>query len=298
LESGWIVEKGDTGNYTLVVGPIYDTVTTEEVHIIPQWEDLRESACHSRKDDDFVRRCSFSLGQQKMLIERLAEADPDQSDRILLYVLSSAPFRYTSCKFRDEPGDPPEGEKNGYVWWGPFEDIADAQVALKRAYLEQFGGHSNMEGYEIGVSTTALEAHATQTYFDEHVDSLFKANLLWGFEQLGIATEDELYHPLPDDAEDGAKRKARISCSLNDGIILGVRGSIAGDEPVDWEANLTKSLERHQKQIDESLAAVVLLSKIADAVIQYGGWAKFKTDYRAKLVEAVRNQDAEGGDAQ
>lgn len=289
-DSGWAEEIGETGNYTLNVQPIVDTITPEEVHIIPQWEDLRENASHAELQYDYVRLNCFSVGQRKLLLERIEQQTPDQSDRILLYVMSAAPYRYTTCRHNEEAGDPEKDEqgrvKRGeYPWWGPFENIADAQAALQRARRE----FSGMEGYEIVVSTVALEKHAEETFFNERIDGLFKQNLLWGLTQCGIATEDELYHPKQEGDE---HRKPRISVSLDDGIVLGFRGSSVGDKPVDWEANLAKSIERHQKQIEESQAAVKLLTKIQTGIATYGGWDKFKTDYRSKLEDAIRRKDA------
>ena len=278
LGSGWIEEHD--GGHKLVRQPIIDTIEGEFVDLIPQWDELRKNASIGRKDDDFIRLNCFSTGQLKTLLN----AEPGD---VQFYVMSSMPFEY-SAQFQDEEGDPKT--ENACPWWGPFDSLDEAQVCLQRAYTEFMQSARRMQSFEVTVTSTELIQHVEETVFNERIDDLFTKNLLWGLIQCELATEDELYHPLKENED---RRRPKISTSLDDGIILGVRGSNVGDDPTNWPVNLGNSIERHQKQIEESQSAVELLTNLQNRIGDYG-WSKFKTDYRAKLIEAVQKADAAG----
>lgn len=268
-ENGLVNE--DDERYFLNVDAIIQTIDAIPVDLRQLWDDLHQK----NWNEDFIRSTQLENGQLKTLIAK---------NDVQFFVVSDAPFRWTSYRFSEDSGDPVENK--GEPWWGPFSKLDSAIECRNRASKQFCKGSTS---YEIVLTTPALRKHVEQILFNEKIDALFSINLLWGFEKLEIATTNDLYYPLNDGEE---RRKPRISVSLDDGIVFAPRGTSFGDKSEDWENNLAKSLERHRHRIEESQRTIELLNKIDTNIQKYGGWSKFKADYREALIKAVRHQES------
>lgn len=132
---------------------------------------------------------------------------------------------------------------------------------------------------EIVVADTALEGFYANFVFDRRVNESFAKNLPWGLVTLGVVTEEE-------------GELIRSGGFGGGPLLLGSRQLGAGDEPANWGTVLDGQIDRLVTELAGIPVRLAVLRKIDKGVAALGGWDKFRADMRAKLVEALRKQEA------
>jgi hypothetical protein len=150
---------------------------------------------------------------------------------------------------------------------GPAERIGPLTAAEVPDRLARIG---RPDRWEAVATTAALEAHVARVKLRRDVDRAEREHLPWGLVTLGLLAEE--------DAD-------RLPAGLTP-----VRSSLGGgrdDGPIEWAGRLRKGVESARAEINRLEAALSVLDRLGRAVAEYGGWDKFRADYRARLEEEL-----------
>lgn len=258
---------------------LLDDVAPETVAMFNIWQDCRKRM--SDRSDTSARpwvRCSdLSIRQLKTVI--------DDEEAFTFYVVDTAPYQYSMSRWTKEA----EVEDEHLCYWaGPFS-LDEAQAHLAEVRSNNAGNKNWRRSLEIVVSMPRLPYCVNGQLFDERIDGMLPLNLAWGLVKLGILTEDEAYEP----GQDEEKRRSRITASsLGSSMFMGHATSNLGEDPKQWGDMLSKGIGGCQRAIQDAAERLSLLTKVQVGIAAYGGWPKFLEDYRATLVEAVKEEDA------
>jgi len=104
----------------------------------------------------------------------------------------------------------------------------------------------------------------------------YKANLAWGLTELGIIQEVD----------------ADVFKAAGDGPLgLGPPSVVFGDDPVKWGEQATRGVERMREQIAKATRYANVLASAEVKIAAFGGWPVVLEAYKAKLVQALEEQE-------
>lgn len=133
--------------------------------------------------------------------------------------------------------------------------------------------HSSVE---IVVSNKQLDDHVQEIVFNRNLEQRYQDSLGWGLCVLGIISESES-ELIVSGYSVGNPNLGIISNFLN-----------AGSDPNSWGDKFKQSESRCHNLIERMKEKLLLLQKIEDRINVYGGWDKFRIDYKEKLRELLK----------
>ncbi len=127
----------------------------------------------------------------------------------------------------------------------------------------------------VVVSNDALDAHISEKKFFEEVENLFYRNLAWGLEEICDLTVDAglavVGEREPSQARFPGSPKLAVLTPNND-----------------WAKELKAAEEAAELRIKDAKKALDSIHQIQDSISDLGGWDKFKTSFRAKIIEFLK----------
>lgn len=255
-------------------------VSTHPMNLHAIWGHIHEHDMSDRLKMPWVRMDDLTTEQLK---EVLANSGDYQ-----FYVIDCDPYQYTTCRFMENAGEVPTGKGAHCYWEGPLT-LEQARTVLPQVRNQFRSGKGLMSCFEIVISSIELEEKIKDEEFNEELERLLRCNLCWALTELGIMEKKEVF----DDQGDASENKStpKISTTKRDGIFPSYTN--LGDDPEQWEAVLEEQTEKITNRIGQLQAQQHLLFRLALKVQKYGGWGKLNEDFRAKLIEYLKNRGSE-----
>jgi len=257
-------------------------LTPDVVDFKAKWEEGRRD----REVRYYARDRWFIRFEELSYAERLGILDLAGEMGVRFYVVDGTPLNYSASHYADEPGI--QEDRGSCEWHGPFATLDQAQEQRSKCYARSSGMRC---GYEIVFDTEELEAHIDEACFEERFQEYYPKLFAWALVKCGILSEDEAYETYQQGDE--TKKRPLVTVADGHGLIIGNRANVSA-KPDQWQADVTKGIDRLIDQIAQAQAKLELYRKIEKGLAAYvGGFAQFLEDYKGHLRTALQQEDNE-----
>lgn len=168
--------------------------------------------------------------------------------------------------------------------FGHFANQTHESHAWGTSWDGKVAGHS-WSNSSLLVTNDSCDNFVYELQFSSRVEGLYYQNVSWGLQSLCGVSED-----------DASFISSGRSSSRNPFGGVGGSGPFFSEEKADWSVEMREAVASSENALAYHTRKLEALSRVGIAVAKYGGWGKFQTDYKARIEEHLREQDAESED--
>jgi hypothetical protein len=267
IETGYVVRSEKIGSYVQVTDKMWHEIVPDDLSPVTLWDrqNRKNGVWDNRHNWPYVRIFN------KFDHDYVGDVTPNECRG---FITSNSPgLRWAVVDMwfiNHNYGYNPKTHADKI--YGEYETLEEAQ----KRYLEVTKDRTG--DIEILVTSQRLKDHVADIEFDWNLDNSYKSNLSWGLAKLGILTEE--------DADTVKSNGDKFGISM----LVGRGGVNVGDDPYKWGEDLGVSLDRAVAGLGELSRKIATIMKIQKGIVLYGGWEKFRADYRAALKAELKKR--------